>query len=101
MKSILLKVVKNAELGGQIVDFSYKRQLVEIFKAAPLGGADLDELRRSIHILDALDHAEPEGVLQLEDADCDHLKARVLAVKWPMIDRVLLQFIEDVTNPKE
>lgn len=58
-------------------------------------GADIEEIRRSIHVLDALDHAS-DGELQLEDADWELLKEKLLAMRWGIVDERLLQFHDDI-----
>jgi len=63
-------------------------------------GADIDELRRGIRVLDALDAAK-DRVLALEDADYDHLKAKTLAMQWGLVDRRVLSFIDDVLGATE
>lgn len=61
----------------------------------PQRGADIEEMRRGIHILDALD--EQEGpILALEDADWEHLKLKVANMQWGVVDKRVLQFIDTV-----
>jgi len=62
-------------------------------------GADLDELRRGIRVLDALDKAR--DILELEDADWEHLKAKTLAMQWAFVDRRIVAFIDDVIGAQE
>ena len=90
-----------APLHGTETRLSYKSQLEQILRspANPQAGADYDEIRRSIRILDALE--KEDHVLVLEDADYEYLRERVLGTKWPLIDLVVLQFVEDVTSIKE
>jgi hypothetical protein len=63
-------------------------------------GASIDEMRRGIRVLDALDHARGD-VLELEDADWEHLKAKVEVMPWGMVDRRFLVFYEDVVGATE
>jgi len=65
----------------------------------PQKGADVDELRRSMRVLDALERAS--AVLELEDADWEHLKAKTLAMQWAFVDRRIISFIDDVTLAEE
>ena len=62
-------------------------------------GADIAEMRNSIRVLDALDKSN--GVLELEDSDWEHLKQKTMAMQWAVIDRCILQFVDDVTLATE
>src|SRR5580765_4847072 len=57
-------------------------------------GVNIEEMRKGIRILDKLDASK--DVLELEDADWDHLKTKVEAMQWGMVDRHLLEFIDAV-----
>jgi hypothetical protein len=58
-------------------------------------GADLDEIRRGIRVLDALEQAHTP-VLELEDADYQHLRTKTLAFQWGLIDRRILVIVDDI-----
>lgn len=60
-------------------------------------GSTIDEMRKGIRVLDALDAAKND-VLELEDADWDFLKLKIEKMPWGMTDRRLVQFYDDVTN---
>jgi len=82
---------------AQAVDY---RSVIEQAIRVPLdrqGGATIDEMRRGIRVLDALDAAS-NGTLELEDADWEHLKTKVERMPWAMVDRRFLQFSDDVLN---
>jgi len=81
---------------GHTVDY---RNLIDQAMKIPLdrqGGATIDEMRRSIRVLDALDAAN--GTLELEDADYELLKRKVEGLPWAVIDRRFVQFYDDVTG---
>lgn len=63
-------------------------------------GATVDEMRKGIRILDALDRAQGD-VLELEDADWDFLKQKVEKFPWAGTDRRFLRFYDDVTGATE
>ena len=63
-------------------------------------GVSIEEMRKGIRILDALDAATGD-TLDLEDADYDHLKAKVEAMHWGVVDRDLLGFIDAVLTASE
>jgi hypothetical protein len=75
-------------------------EYAEILKAVirrplnPQAGADIAEMRQSIRVLDALEKAN--GTLELEDADYQHLKTKLTAMPWNVIDRRIVQLIDDV-----
>ena len=62
-------------------------------------GASIDEMRKGIRVLDALDDHRCIGsdVLELEDADWEHLKQKVEKLPWAMVDRRFIQFHDDIT----
>jgi hypothetical protein len=95
MKHIKLEVLGSAD-DPPIVDYA---QLLRDAVRKPLNqqqGADIAEMRQSIRVLDALDSAN--GVLELEDADWRHLKEKLAAMPWAVIDRRIVQLVEDVEN---
>jgi hypothetical protein len=63
-------------------------------------GADIEEIRKGIHVLDALDKAS-DGVLELEDADWEHLRDKTLAMQWAFVDRRILEFVDDIVQAGE
>lgn len=65
----------------------------------PQKGADMDEMRRGIRVLDAVDRAGP--VLELEDADWEHLKQKTLAMPWGFVDRRILAFVDEIQYATE
>jgi len=60
-------------------------------------GADVDEMRKGIRLLDAIDAAEGDW-LALEDADWEHLKEKVLKFAWGVVARPALRYIDDVVG---
>jgi hypothetical protein len=65
----------------------------------PQRGVDIEEMRKSIKVLDVVDGSN--GVLELEDADYDYLKAKTLAMQWGVIDKRIVQFVDEVTTATE
>jgi hypothetical protein len=66
----------------------------------PQKGVDVEEMRRGIRVLDAVDACQTE-TLELEDADWEHLVAKVKAMQWAIVDRRILLFIDDVMSAGE
>jgi hypothetical protein len=105
MKTITLKTVK-MQVGDQVGELNYKTQIASILGSPsnPQAGADYEEVRRSIRLLDLLDKVgdgDPKPpCLVLEDADFEYLKARIKGARYLVINRQVLDFIEDVTAPK-
>lgn len=76
------------------------RFIVEQAVRVPLDrqqGATIDEMRKGIRVLDALDKSQND-VLELEDADWEFLKQKVEKFPWAQVDRRFVQFYDDVTN---
>jgi hypothetical protein len=95
MKLIELKTLPGE---GQVPEVVYATVLREVIKRPldPQRGAEIAEIRQSIRVLDAIDKAN--GVLELEDSDYEHLKQKTLAMPWNMIDRRIIEFVDDVTS---
>jgi hypothetical protein len=101
MKRITLRVVADArftpgtpDYAANTLDWSEAIRQVLRRPLDPQKGADIEEMRRSIHVLDALDAAD--GTLDLEDADWEHLCQKVRAMQWAFVDRRIVQLIDDV-----
>jgi hypothetical protein len=96
MKRVPLKVLPADRTGGLEID--YRIILGDVLRRPldPQRGIGLDEMRRSVRVLDALESAD--GTLDLEDADYDHLKEKLLAMPWGIVDRRILQLVDDITG---
>ena len=106
MKHITLKTV-TLQVGDQAGELNYKTQIMTIL-GTPSNrqtGADYEEMRKSIRLLDLLDKVptpttDKTESLELEDADFEYLKARIKEARYLLINREVMTFIEDVTAPK-
>jgi hypothetical protein len=92
-----VKTIPLKTLPGEF-PIEYRQVLEDVLRrpSDPQQGIGIDEMRKSIRVMDALDAAN--GELQLEDADYDHLKTKLLAMRWNTADRRILQLVEDVTG---
>jgi hypothetical protein len=93
--------VGSAEYEANRVDY---RSVIEQAIRVPLdrqSGATIDEMRKGIRVLDALDRVPPEGVIELEDADWEHLRHKVERMPWALVDRRFVQFHDDITGASE
>lgn len=72
------------------IDLSPEQNAIlrELMSVAPEGGVDIAAMRRAIRVIDALE--ANEGVVALEDADFDCLKARFLEAKFRVVSRDIL-----------
>jgi hypothetical protein len=94
VKRIPLRALADPE--GQVIEY---RAVIEQCLRVPLdrqAGATIDEMRKAIRILDALEAATV--TLQLEDADWEFLKRKVDAMPWAVVDRRIVRFHDDVFN---
>lgn len=95
MKTIELKTVPFVAYDqDQELDYKIMLQILMEAPEDPQKGADINEVRRSIRVLDALEDAD--GQLQLEDADADYLVRRVRAAKFTSNNRVFADFVDDI-----
>lgn len=98
MKYIPLRTVEASE-NGTAVDYGDAIRTVIRQPLDQQRGVSIEEMRRGIRILDKLDGST--GTLELEDADYDHLKQKVEAMSWGMVDRNILDFIDTVLDASE
>lgn len=66
---------------------------------SPQRAITIEEIRRRVRILDALDAADAE--LLLEDADAEVLVRALEGFPWNMASRELLEIIDDVLTAEE
>jgi hypothetical protein len=94
MKSVQLKKVPMTVF-GELKEFSYKEMIQVILESPsdPTKGLSIDEVRKSIRILDVLEKSG--DVLQVEDADFSHLLSKVRATKFSTANKVFVDFVED------
>ena len=104
MKRIYLAVMADPRfpLGSDGYDVNRVdyRMIIENAVRIPLDrqtGASIDEMRKGIRILDALDAAK-DDVLALEDADWEFLKQKVEKFPWAGTDRRFLEFYDAIMH---
>jgi len=93
MKTIELKTVP-LNLHGVDTEFSYA-EFIEILMQSPekpTEGANIAEIRNSMRVLDALEAAEKE--LVLEDADFEYLLRRVNSARFTASNKVFVDFVD-------
>lgn len=98
MKHIPLRQLPGDD--GAVIDWHDVIRQVIRRPLDPQKGVDIDEMRRGIRVLDALDRCASD-VFDLEDADWQHLCAKTQVMPWAIVDRRILQFIDDVTGASE
>jgi hypothetical protein len=104
MKRIPLKSVQMTTPDGKEMELNYWAQL-QMTMRTPMNvqqGADVEEIRKSIRILDALDKIDRDAeFLELEDSDHEYLVTKVSATKFTFVAPELVQFVDDVTIVEE
>ena len=83
---------------GSMGELDYRMQLQSIMREPtdPREGIGIEEMRRSIRVLDALE-AYNDGC-ELEDADFEHLVQKVKNTRFIFVSKELIQFVDDVTG---
>ena len=97
MKTIEFKMV---QMGANTLN--YKEQLTGIMQAPmdPQRGAGIEEVRKSVRVLDALEKAGEDQVV-LEDADYAHVVEKINAARYLVLTKEVLQFIDDMLAPSK
>lgn len=95
MKTITLKTVQLARDGEEVPYAALIRQCVSASK--PNAPVMLDEQRKRIRVLDALDALKPGAkALELEDEDAKTLARCVEEMPWAFTSKGIVQFADDV-----
>lgn len=100
MKRLELKNLPVTRPDGTEMELSYWIQLQTTIRspADPQSGADIDEIRKSIRVLNVLDEIGQDAeVLELEDSDYEYMQTKVSAAKYTFADAAIVQFVDDVT----
>lgn len=85
---------------GQEQEFDYKDMLVTIMETPQdAKGATIEEIRKSIRVIDALEKSNEE--LVLEDNDYAFMMGKVNSTKFTSANKVILDFVEDLKKAAE
>ena len=100
MKAIRLRTVQSgpSDVEGELEWAEVIRQVIRKPKDASKG-VEIEEMRKSIRVLNTLEKSN--GVLELEDADWEHLKEKTLAMQWGIVDSRIVQFVDEVLTATE
>jgi hypothetical protein len=94
VKTIELKIVERA--AGEPWD--YREVIKNVINGVdPREGLSVDEMRKRLRVVDALEACDGP-VLELEDADYELLARKVREMKWIVVDRVIVDFCDDIAN---
>jgi hypothetical protein len=97
--SIELKYLKEAIQGK---DLSYLQVIQDILRTPqnPQVGVQIDEMRKSVRVLNELETLKDNDILILAAADYEYLKERVTGFKFTLADKALLEFVDYIASIK-
>ena len=92
MKTISLPTVQFTAFGTPS-ELNYKTLLQTIIEAPedPAKGASIEEIRRAVRVLDALENCW--DTVTLEDADYDYMLRRVRAARFTSSNQAFIDFV--------
>ena len=98
MRRIELRAFEHLQLAAVP---TYREILQQIINKPlnPQRGFDAEDMRRSVKLLDQLEAAD--GVLDLEDADWEIVRAKVAAFPFAIAHKELIGFIDAVNDAPE
>jgi len=85
MKTLQLKKINN---------FAYKEMLEGILKNAPEQGFTIDQIRKSVKAIEALDKAKDS--VEFEDDIAEHVKQMIMTAKFRIATSEIVSFIDDI-----
>ena len=77
---------------------------IKVVTRAPLNpqlGISIEEMRKSLRVLDALEGKQAGDLLALEDEDHAHLCEKVRVARWRLVDERIVRFSLAVLDAKE
>ena len=98
MKIIELKVLGEKDKVGYVDYKALIKTIVQI-PSDPRQGLNIDEVKKSVRVLDALEEAKDK--LTLEDADYNLLRTKVNAFKFSYAHKNIVTFADDITGAKK
>ena len=86
---------KTTEIKKDETSFTTFKDLATVcVNQIPQGGLDVMQMKNRLNVLNKLENAN--GKISLEDAEADTLKDCVKAMKWAIMHKDLVEFIETV-----
>ena len=97
----MAKVIELKKLGkdNELIDYAALIRMITQLPTDPRQGLTVEDIRKAVRILDALDKAK--GKLELEDADYEVLKTKVENYKFGFAHKNLLTFIDDILSAEK
>lgn len=83
-----------ANLIGEKALVPYFRMAIECLEAQPTNGFTIKEMARRMRVIEQLDIAKEEDVVELEDADAACLLECIESMRWAMCKRDIVTFVE-------
>ncbi len=105
MRLIPLKnsTFKNPADGTTDIPFSYAVTLKMIVEQGSVDGYSIEAVRQSVKIAKAIETAVSEGAdsFLLEEAEYNALKSRVIAHKWRLAIKNVVDLVDDIEKAEE
>jgi hypothetical protein len=91
------KVAENLRKNGV---FKYKQVLINSMRTPldPRSGLSIEEIEKTLPILDAIKKIEEEGVLELDDKDFEYIEQKLAAVRFNGFDERWVRLKHTIKN---
>ncbi len=86
---------------GGVKNATYADLISQALKASRPEGYNLDELKKRFRVIDVMDEAKKGKDIILEDADAAFLQTMLKDFTWLVVDRDLVNLVEDVLAMKK
>lgn len=105
-KTILLKIDKYIHETRELVEEKVSQTYMELIFGAcnrptnPQGGYTWNDIEKISRIEKYSKDAKPDDIIEIEDADFDFIKSRIMSNVWGTSDSKLLEFKNDLDSIK-
>lgn len=100
MKLVELKIIEKFDDNGKPDNLDYREFLIQIVRTPldPARGMSVDDMRKSVRVMDILEDAVSGSTIEMEDADHEFMRQRVEGARYMRADKAIVTFVDDIIH---
>ena len=92
-----MKTIENRKMAAAVPgapETTYADMCKTAINNVPREGFTVDEMRKRLRIMDAIEAAKDQDLITVEDADIAVLKHCVAEIRWIRLDKAIVEFVD-------